>query len=183
MRHFGKESARQVNWLLKLLGYRDNEYRGSDFSVRIESLIREGVSIVHTRQATTLNLSGERIGRKWEGIEVHIPQDVGPAQVTQIVRDLEIAFLAMRYSYVIARNTGIDVVPETERQAAISELNEMGYEVEMLPDGNIRPTRKVGVPRYDVEKLRNAAPRTMSLIKSLHGTRRPFEILAKSKGH
>ncbi len=34
----------------------------------------------------------------------------------------------MRYSYAIARNNGVDIVPESERQTAIAELNRMGYE-------------------------------------------------------
>jgi hypothetical protein len=69
-----------MNWLLKLLGYPDREYRGGDFSVRIEPIRREVVSVVHKRQGSTLNLAGERIGEKWEGIEVHVPQEVDPTQ-------------------------------------------------------------------------------------------------------
>jgi hypothetical protein len=84
-----------MNWLLRLLGYRDHEYRGDDVSVRIELVGRECVSVIHRRQGTSLNLSGDRIGRKREAIELHIPQDVEAAQVPQIVRDLETAFVAM----------------------------------------------------------------------------------------
>jgi hypothetical protein len=134
-----------------------------------------------TRHEASVNLSGERIGRKWEGIEVQIPQEVESAQVPQIVRDLETAFGAMRYGYVIARKAGTDIVPETERQAAIAELNEMGYEIEILPDRKIRQTRRAGVPRHDVATQRKRTPRMMSLIQSLHGTRQRLEILAKSK--
>jgi hypothetical protein len=170
-----------VNWLLKLFGYRDRNYRGDDFSVRIESIHREVVSVVHTRRRTSLNLSGERIGRKWEGIEVHIPLEVEAAQVSQIVRDLETAFRAMRYGYVIARKAGMDIVPEAEREAAIAELREMGYEIEILPDRTIRQTHSEGGPRHDRETLRRTAPRIMSLIQSLRGTRQRVEILAKSK--
>ena len=32
----------------------------------------------------------------------------------------------MGYAYVIARLSSVDAVPETERQAAIAELREMG---------------------------------------------------------
>jgi hypothetical protein len=167
-----------VNWLLKLLAYRDRNYRGDDFSVRIESIHREAVSVVHTRHRTSLNLSGERIGRKWEGIEVHIPPEVDAAQVSQIVRDLETALGAMRYGSVIARKAG---VPEAEREAAIAELREMGFEIELLPDRTIRQTRLEGGPRHDRETLRRTAPRIVSLMQSLRGTRQRFEILAKSK--
>lgn len=170
-----------MNWLLKLMGYRDREYRGDDFSVRIERIMREAVSVVYTRHAASLNLSGEYIGRKWEGIEVQIPHEVETAQVPQIVRDLETAFGAMQYGYVITRKVGTDIVPETERQAAIAELNEMGYEIEILPDRKIRQTRKAGAQRHDAATLREQTPRMMSLIQSLHGTRQRLEVLAKSK--
>ena len=170
-----------MSWLLKLLGHRDLKYRGDDFSVRIKPTVREGVSVVYMRQGTPLNLSGERIGRKWEGIEVHIPHEVEAVQLPQIVRDLETAFGAMGYGYVIARRVGTDIVPEAERQAAIAELNEMGYDIEVLPDGRIRQTPKPGAPRRDIETLRKQTPRMMSLIQAVHGTRQRFEILGKSK--
>jgi hypothetical protein len=57
----------------------------------------------------------------------------------------------------------------------------MGYEIEILLDNKIRQTRRAGVPRHDLETLRNPTPRMMSLIQSLHGTRQRFGILAKSK--
>jgi hypothetical protein len=170
-----------MNWLLRLLGWRELEYRGHDFSVRIESMVREGVSVIYRRQGAALNLSAERIGRKWEGIEVHIPPEVEVGQVNQIVRDLEIAFGAMQYGYVIARKAGADIVPQAERQAAVAELNEMGYDIEILPDGKIRQTVREGAPHQDVETLRRQAPRMMSLLQAIHGTRKRFEILAKSK--
>jgi len=170
-----------VNWLLKLLGYRDREYRGDDFFVRIEPIVREAVSVIHTRRGNSLNLSGERIGKKWEGIGVHIPPEVDGTQIPQLVRDLETAFQAMQYGYVIAHKTGTDVVPEQERQAAMAELNEMGYDIEILPDRKIRQTLTPGAPRRDRETLRKQIPHMMSLMQCLHGTRPRLEILAKSK--
>jgi len=171
-----------MNRLLKLLGYRDRDYRGDDFSVRIEPILREGVSVIHTRHGTRLDLSGERIGRKWEGIEVRIPQEVEAVQVPQIVRDLETAFGALRYGYVIARKGGVETVPETERQAAIAELREMGYEIEVSSDRTqIRQTLRAGALRPDIETARRTSPRMISLLQSIQGTRERFEILARSK--
>jgi hypothetical protein len=170
-----------MSWLLKLLGYRGREYRGNDFSVRIEPIEREVVSVIHTRRGISLNLSAQRIGKKWGGIEVLVPQQGEAAHMSELVRDLKTAFEAMRHGYVIARKTGVDIVPEAERQAAIAELNEMGCEIEVLPDGKIRLTRRAGAPRRDIETLRKEAPRMMALIETVHGTRQRFEILAQSK--
>jgi hypothetical protein len=137
-----------MNWLLERLGYREREYRGDDFSVRIEPIVREGVSVIHTRHGASLNLRGERIGRKRDAIEVHIPPDVEAAQLPQIVRDLETAFGALRYGYVIARKTVVEIVPESERQDAIAKLREMGYEIEVSADGKqIRQKWRAGVAR------------------------------------
>ncbi len=63
-----------MNWLRKILGYRDSEFNGDDFSVRIKPIMREAVSVVYMRHPASFNLSGERIGRKWEGVQVRIPQ-------------------------------------------------------------------------------------------------------------
>jgi hypothetical protein len=171
-----------MNWLRKLLGLRGDEYCESDFCVRIKRVFREVVSVMHTRDGTTLSLSGERIGRRWEGIEIHIPQEVEAARASQIARDLETAFQAMQYGYVIARKLGVDAVPETERQAAIAELREMGYEIEVSADRRqIRQKRLPDAPRVNIEIARKQAPRMMQLLQAVHGTRPRFEILAKSK--
>ena len=168
-------------WLLRLLGYRDREYHRHDFCVRIETVVREIVSINHMREGISIELRGMRIGRKWEGIEVHIPEQVDPTRVSQIARDLESAFRAMRYGYVIARLTATDIVPETERAAAMAELHEMGYEIEVSNDRKqIRQKRISGTPRQDIKNLRKQAPHMMSLLQAGHGTRQRLEILAKS---
>jgi hypothetical protein len=171
-----------MNWLSKLLGYHDREYHGRDFSVRIEPIRREVVAVFHTHYGTKLRLGGERIGKRWEGIQVGIPGELEAAQVSQIVSDLELAFRAMDYGYVIVRRKGVDEVPETEREAAIAELGEMGYDIEVSADRRrITQKRKEGAPRDDIETIRKQSPRMVYLLQSVHGTRRPFEILAKSK--
>jgi hypothetical protein len=171
-----------MNWFLKKLGYRDRQYRGSDFSVRIEPMGREAVYVVYTRRGTNLNLDGQRIGSRWEGIEVYLPPEVEAEQSSQIALDLETAFQAMDYGYVIARLSAIETVPETERQEAIAELRQMGYELEISADRKqIRQKWIAGTPKPGLEALRKTTPRYMSLIQAVHGTRKHFQILAKSK--
>jgi hypothetical protein len=170
-----------MSWIRKLLGLHSREYRGDDFSVRIEPIEREVVSIIHTRRGTSLHLDGERIGKKWSGVHVLVPQSGEADQVLQIVHDLKTAFEAMGYGYVIARKIGVDIVPEAERQAAIAELSEMGFEIEVLPDRKIRQTWRTGAPRQDIETIRRTIPRMMMLIRAVHGSRERFEILASSK--
>ena len=172
-----------MSWLLKKLGYREREYRGDDFSVRVETGFREIVTIVHTRQPTILGLEGERIGNRWQGIRLHLPRDLNPADVTQIVHDLETAFGAMRYGYVIFRTVRVDPVSEAEQEAAITELHEMGFEVERTTDPRgIALIPRSDVPRSGTKTAQGTAPRIMSLVQALRGTRQQVELLAKSKG-
>ena len=171
-----------MNWLLKKLGYRDRQYHGSDFSVRIEPMGREAVDVIHTRQGASLNLDGQRIGRKWEGIAVYIPREVDAERASQIAHDLEAAFQAMDYGYEIARLSEIETVPETERQAAIAELRQMGFELEVSADRKqISQKWIAGTPKPSREAIRKAIPRQMALLQAVHGTRQHLEILAKSK--
>lgn len=171
-----------MNWLLKKLGYRDRQYHGSDFSVRIEPMGREAVYVIHTRQGTSLNLDGQRIGRKWKGIAVYIPHEVEAERASQIAHDLEAGFQAMGYGYVIARLGEIETVPETERQAALAELRQMGFELEVSADRKqISQKWIAGTPKPSLEGIRKTIPRQMALFQAVHGTRKRFEILVKSK--
>jgi hypothetical protein len=170
-----------VNWLLKKLGYRDRKYRTANFSLTIEPGFREIVSVTYERAGGRLYLDGERIGKRWEGIAVHIPEDVDTARASQIARDLETAFQALGYGYIIARLAGIEIVSEAEQQAAITELNSIGINVEVSSDRRqIRQGWKEGAPRLGIDTARKQAPRIMSLTQALHGKRQRFEILARS---
>jgi hypothetical protein len=170
-----------MNWLLKKLGYRDRKYRTRDVSVTVQPGFREIVSVIHERGGIRLHLDGERIGKKWEGISVHIPEELDPTRVRQVARDLETAFQALGYGYIIARLAGIEIVPESEQQAAITELNSMGINVEVSSDRRqIRQAWREGAPRPGIDAARKQAPRIMSLMQALHGRRQRFEVLARS---
>lgn len=111
----------------------------------------------------------------------YIPEEVERAQLLQIVQDLETALKAIRREYVILRKAGVEIVPEKEQQAALAELNQMGFQIEVSTDRKqIRQTRKPDAPLLDKAALRKMAPRMMSLIQSLKGTRQRLEVLAKS---
>jgi hypothetical protein len=171
-----------MNWLLKRLGYRDREYRGNDFCILIKPIQREAISVIHTRNSTHLTFDGQWIGQKWEGIEVHIPHEVEAGQAYRVAAELEIAFQALGYSYVIARLGEVEIVSETERQTAIEELTKMGYEIEVSPDRKqIRQKLRTGAPRTDIQTVQAQAPRMMTLLQAAYGKRQNLEIVAKSK--
>jgi len=170
-----------MNLLSRLFGLRPNEFQDQNFKVCIESIFRENVSVIHTRDSKTMNFDGERCGKKWNRIQVYIPEDIDRPQIQRIVCDLQTAFRAMQCEYVILRKAGIEIVPEEEQQAALAELEQMGFQVEVSPDRKqIRQTRRPDAPRHDQSALRKMSPRMMSLIQSLKGTRQRFEVLAQS---
>jgi hypothetical protein len=167
-----------MNRLLKLLGWRDREYYGGDFAVRIEAVMREGMEISHTRNRKRLDLKADYIGGM---IDVRIPQELEKDQVSQVVNDLEVAFRAMSYPYFITRLVAVEIVPESERQAAVAELREMGYDIEVSGDRRqVRQKRIEGAAVPDREAAVKQASRMMGLMQSVHGTRYRSEVLGKS---
>jgi hypothetical protein len=158
------------------------EYHGVDFSVRVRPRSREAVSVIYKHRGTQLDLGGERIGSKWEGIKVLIPSDLEVEKVTILVNHLEVAFHALGLGYVIIRLVEVEHVNEVDQQAAIAELREMGYEIELSADRKQARVKAIpGTRPGDRETLRNQIPRMMSLIQDVRGTRQRYQTLAKSK--
>jgi len=172
-------------------GRRDPEYRGENFSLRIETGFREIVFLVIKRNGVERKLEGERIGKTWQGIGLVLPGDIDAADVTQVVRDIETALSALRVGYVISRTAEVVPVPEADQQAAIAELNQMGFEVERSANPKqigprkwqqISTTWKPGAPRPGTAKAaKEAAQRMRGLIETLSGSRRRMEVLSTSK--
>jgi hypothetical protein len=158
------------------------EYRGKDFSVRIQPSSREAVRVIYSREGANLKLGGELTGRNWEGISVNIPQEIAGENLAELVQHLETALQAMGRGYVIGQSGAGEAVSETERQAAIDELRKAGYEAELSDDRKqVRLKPIAGAPRQDMETARNLASRMMPLVQAIRGTRQNFLILAKSK--
>jgi type VI protein secretion system component VasK len=158
------------------------EYRGKDFSVRIQPSSREAVWVIYSHEGTEFKLGGELIGRNWEGISVNIPRELTGEKLTELVKHLEAAFQAMGRGYVISQPAEVETVSETEKQAALDELRMSGYEAELSDDRKqVRLRPIAGAPRQDMETARNLSSRMMPLIQAIRGTRQNFQILAKSK--
>jgi hypothetical protein len=74
----------------------------------------------------------------------------------------------MACGYIIARNAASGPTLEAEPQAAIAELKELGYEVELPPEGRIRPKKRNHSLLFDLEAFRKTAPREAVLIQLSH---------------
>ncbi len=159
-----------------------SEYRGDDFIVRVRPAFREALSIEYIRDGSQLILDGERIGNNWEGIKAVIPRDIEDEKIAPVVTHLEAAFRGLGIEYLIIRLVDAEPVNEIDRQAAITELRDMGLGVEASSDKKQVKLEKIaGALRRDAETSRKQALRLMSLIHDVSGTRQHFEILAKSK--
>jgi len=76
-----------------------------------------------------------------------------------------------------------ELVHRDEDAELFTELHEMGFEVERSTDPEgIALIPRSDVPRPDEKTAQRTAPRIMSLVQSLRGTRQQVELLAKSKG-
>ncbi len=162
---------------------RGKEYRGDGFSVRIEQGFREIVFLIISRAGNTRKLEGEWIGKSWNGIGIILAQDTDPAEVPGIVRDVETGLGALHVGYRISRMVAVDAVPEAEQQAALTELEDMGFEVERSTDlRQISTTWKPGAKRPESSKAaKEFALRMQKLISTLSGSRPRIEVLARSK--
>lgn len=175
-------ASTKLRGFLRLLGYRDRSYRGTDFTVRIEPILREEIRVIFETHAKTWDFGGVYIGKRWQGINVVIPVEIDPLQADAIAARLTEALAAMGYGYVISRALEVETVPQSERENAISELHKMGYEIEILENGSIRQTKMPESPKVSIEELRKQTPRMMKLIEAVHGKRRHSVTLAKSDG-
>jgi hypothetical protein len=148
-------------------------------SVKIENVFRECVKVIYSDSQTTLELNGERVGPKWQQIDMTIKSDV---QVSSgVLSNLTVALKRRGYESVIYRVGEAQSIPEAERDEALAELKLMGYEFQVSPDRRtIRQARTPGLPPPSVDDAKKQAPRMAKLIQTLHGVRHPREVLAKS---
>jgi hypothetical protein len=86
-----------------------------------------------------------------------------------------------KYQFVVYQRGETQTVPEAERIAAVSELQQMGYAINLSADRQtVRPTRIPGFSPPSLEEAKEQAPRMMKLIETARGVRSSMEILAKS---
>ena len=150
--------------------------------MRVIPGFREIVSIVHSRGKNDLKFDGEFVAANGRtGIDVAIPATFEPALAMQIARDLEMAFDEMGYGYVIRRDAGTDSIPQEDRQSALGKLEQLGVAAKIMPDGKISLSQTPDARRQNAELLREKGERIYSLLLDAHGTRKRWEILAKSE--
>jgi hypothetical protein len=152
--------------------------RRSGPSIRIVRQRREGVDLEYKDGGHTIRLSGELTGPRWKQMNVRVAE----GDWSEELLDKIAAAIAQRgYEFAIYRLGETQTISEPEREAALSELQSMGYQIEVSPDRKrIKQSLAPGPRAPSLEEAKKAAPRIMKLIETVHGNRRPVEVLRKS---
>jgi hypothetical protein len=166
--------------LLKLISRRRADF--PNLSVRIEKVFREAVYVVYREHDRDMKFSGELVGEKWEEINVEVPKGLPEEDRRRIVPNLAAGLAKLGYKYSIFRKRELQPIPEDERLSAISELGQMGIDVEISADRNqIKQTPRPDWQRPSREDARAMAARMIELTQIARGIRATIEILARSE--
>lgn len=170
-----------MNWLKKFFREKGRRYQGDGFSVQANHTVREGMRITYASGDEAIQCSGELIGKRWRSIAVRIPQTVEREKAQTMAQQIAEALKDWGYlGYVIDRVAAVEIVPEEERKAALAKLDEMGFEIEVLPNGAVRQRLKSGASRPSREQAANLGLQMFPLVRAAYGKRPRIETLAKS---
>ena len=148
-------------------------------TVKVERKFRECVSVVYREPGRTLTFNGELVGPKWNQINMTVGDEV--ASDASLIANLVAEFTRQGHEFVIYRAGKQEPIPQSEGDAARAELRQMGFEVEVSPDGrSVRQTRLPGFSPPSRQEAQQKAVRMMKLLESVRGFRWPLEIVAKS---
>ena len=162
-------------WLQNLVGGRSP----SGPCLRTLRQVRECVDLEYRDATQTLRLSGELVGPKWKQINIMLS---GQEYDRQTLDNLVLALRDRGYEFLLFRLGEEQIIPESERDAALAELRALGFQVEVSPDRKmVRQTRTPDARRLSRGQAKEAAPRIMQLVQTVRGVRRPIEVLRKSE--
>lgn len=111
-------------------------------------------------------------------VDVRIPSGLSEDKVADVVPKLSEALRSLSFEYLLYRVGESEEVPEQERNAAINELRIMGFDVQVMPNGQVRLKGASGRPF--VERAKPNVQRWMYLLRAARGRRPKYTILARS---
>lgn len=126
---------------------------------------------------------GPRSGHRQ--ISVQIPREIDNERVKRVVRDLALGLAKLRYDYLIFRKREPRQVTEEERDAAMGQLRQIGFDTEALIGQESQIVRLVA-PKGLVIPARELAmslPQIQSLISKARGEEERIEVLETNVSH
>jgi len=164
-------------WIRRLIS--GSGHIESKASVKVRRIHREGVEVAYQDSAQALTFKGELVGPRWKQVNIVVDRDA--RLDSRVLDNLAAELSRQKYQFVVYQRGETQSVPEPDRIAAVSELQQMGYAINVSADRQtVRQTRIPGVPPPSREVAKRQALRMMKLVETASGVRRTKEILAKS---
>lgn len=154
------------------------------FSVAVSKVGRTEAYVTYRAENTVIEFCAEvGTGKKFfaRRISIRIPEEMANEKLCNIVPNLTHGLAKLHYQYLIYRRTGSQTIPEEERDAAILELRQMGFEL-TGPAGNGRIQRAVSNDwrRASGAEAQAKLSKVQELMHKARGAREKIEVLASS---
>jgi hypothetical protein len=154
------------------------------FSITISKVGRNEAYLTYLTNYAKTELDAE-IGRGRSffvpRIAVRVPEDMVDCEVRRIVSDIALGLKELHYEFVVYRRRKPDIIPDEERNEAIAELHQMGFDIDRSPEQEL-VVRAVshGWRRTSGREAKAIFSRTQALIMKARGFRENLEILARN---
>jgi hypothetical protein len=166
-----------LNWFK-----RRRKFKTKDYALELGNFSRECLEAVYEEGGAAVVFAGERVGRKWEQINLQAPAGLPEAAYARVLPNVLAGLEALGYVGLVFRTGPGELIPQVEQEAATARLREIGMEPIVAPDGSSIQLRKIPdwkqPPGFDA---RAHALETMKLARTAGGKRTRIEILAKSE--
>lgn len=161
---------------------RRRRFKTEDYSLELRNFSRECLEAVYEEGGAAVVFGGERVGRKWEQINLQAPAGLPEAAYGRVLPNVVAGLEALGYAGLIFRTKPGELIPQAEQEGAIARLREMGMEPTVAPDGSSLQLKRIPgwnrPPGFDGGAH---ALETMKLVRTAGGKRTRIEILAKSE--
>lgn len=151
----------------------------SDFAVTVSKTGHEQALISYRRKDRSLIFDAEVTGPKQ--VDIYIPEELPIDDIEHIVSNLELALQKMRYEYLIYKTGKAEAVSKEEREAAIAELRQKGFEVRATAQGmEIMQAASPNRQKMSRAGAKAVTPGLLRLLNRAQGKRASIQILARS---
>jgi hypothetical protein len=96
----------------------------SKASVKVRRIHREGMEVAYRDSAQALTFKGELVGPRWKQVNIVVDRDA--ILDSRVLDNLAAELSRQEYQFVVYRRGETQSVPELDRIAAVSELQQMG---------------------------------------------------------
>ena len=154
------------------------------FSVAVSQVGRGETYVTYHAEDTVIEFCAEvGRGKKFfaRRISVRVPDEMADEKLRNIVSNLSYGLAKLHYQYFIYRRTGSQTIPKEERDAAILELRQMGFELkDSAGHGQIQRAVNDDWRRASGAEAKAKLSKVQELMHKARGSRETFEVLASS---